>query len=65
VRQQAKFTMSDVHEQLHAVNQGDYTVQTLIFEPASLRLHLAFGSTPSSALALRAVDLGPLLKPEE
>jgi isopenicillin-N N-acyltransferase-like protein len=59
---QPKFTLADVHKQMDAVNQGAYTVQTMVFEPASLKLHLAFGSTPSSALPLRELDLGLLFR---
>lgn len=57
---QPKFTLADVHKQLDAVSQKSFTIQTMVFEPAALRLHLAFGATPSSALPLRAIDLGPL-----
>ena len=37
-------------------------LQTMIFEPAVLKLHLAIGKCPSSALPLQPIDLGPLLK---
>jgi predicted choloylglycine hydrolase len=39
-------TIADIAERLHAVNQGDLTIQTMIFEPASLKLRLAFGAGP-------------------
>lgn len=45
---------------LHQVNQNDLTLQTMIFEPADLRLHLAIGSTPSSALPMRTLELKDL-----
>jgi hypothetical protein len=54
--------VADVAKRLHAVNQGRNTMQTMIFEPAALRLHLAYGAGPSSALPLRVVDLGPLFR---
>jgi hypothetical protein len=57
-----KLGVSDVTKQLHAVNQGRNTMQTMIFEPAALRLHLAYGVGPSSALPLRVLDLGPLFQ---
>jgi hypothetical protein len=40
---------------------GPLTVQTMIFEPAELKLHLAIGSCPSSALPMKIVELKPLL----
>jgi hypothetical protein len=46
---------------LHAVYIEDETLQTMIFEPASLRLHLAIGQCPSSAAPLRVLDLEPPL----
>ena len=38
-------------------------MQTMLFEPATLRLHLAFGTIPSSGLPRDTVDLTPLLRP--
>ena len=37
----------------------------MIFEPATLKLHLAFGKCPSSQLPMKDLDLGPLLKKKE
>ncbi|HEV3260199.1 MAG TPA: C45 family peptidase [Gemmataceae bacterium] len=54
--------LADVARRLHAANQGELTLQTMIFEPAALRLHLACGKTPSSALPMKALELGPLFK---
>jgi hypothetical protein len=51
-----------VVKQLHAANQGEWTIQTMVFEPEALKLHLAFGKGPSSALPLHMVELGPLFK---
>jgi hypothetical protein len=58
----AKLGLADVVKHLHAANQGPATMQTMVFEPETLRLHLAFGKGPSSALPLKTVDLAPLLK---
>jgi hypothetical protein len=58
----SRLGLADVARKLNASNQGDLTLQTMIFEPASLRLHLAFGKTPSSALPLKPLDLAPLFK---
>jgi len=35
-------------------------MQTMIFEPTSLRLHLAFGRLPSSAQPREMLELAPL-----
>ncbi len=55
--------IADVAQKLNEVNMGRLTVQTMIFEPATLKLHLAIGSCPSSALPLKLLELGPLFSP--
>ena len=60
----AKLGVEDLHKQLHAVNQGDETLQTMVFDTKNLRLYLAFGKRPSSAGELRELDLAPLFKGE-
>lgn len=55
-----RLSLSDVAEKMDAVSLGPLTIQTMIFEPASLKLHLAIGSCPSSKLPLRELELGPL-----
>ena len=55
--------LPQVAENLHAVNKGNETIQTMIFEPTSLRLHLAIGKGPSSALPMKQLDLAALLVP--
>ncbi len=47
---------------LHAVCDPTMTLQTMIFEPRTLRLHLAIGVVPASAAPLRTMELGPLLR---
>jgi hypothetical protein len=54
-------SVDTVARKLHEVHQGGQTVQTMIFEPGPLRLHLAIGSCPSSALPLKALEVAPLL----
>lgn len=54
--------VSDVHRYLHATNLGELTLQTMVFEPAELRLHLAIGSCPASARELVTVELAPYLR---
>ena len=58
------FTVADVAGQLHAVHQGDWTVQTMVFEPAALRLHLAIGGLPASAQPLKTLDVRPFFAKE-
>jgi isopenicillin-N N-acyltransferase like protein len=58
----ANLGLADVVKHLHAANQGPATMQTMVFEPDALRLHLAFGKGPSSALPLKTLDLASLLK---
>jgi predicted choloylglycine hydrolase len=60
-RRHERFAVGDVQAALHAASQGEHTLQTMIFEPQSLRLHLAAGELPSSAGPLRTLDLRPLL----
>ena len=59
-----KLSVDTLARKLHAVNQGSQTVQTMIFEPGPLRLHLATGSCPSSALPLRTLQAAALLHVE-
>ena len=58
-----KLKLSDVAKKLDEVNQKQFTIQTMIFEPAALRLHLAFGKGPSSALPLKKLELTKYLRP--
>lgn len=45
---------------LHAVNQDKNTMQSMIFEPATLKLHLAFGKLPATKAPMKTLDLAPL-----
>jgi hypothetical protein len=49
--------IKDVARKMDEVNQGPLTIQTMIFEPASLRLHLAIGSCPTTKLPLKTLEL--------
>jgi predicted choloylglycine hydrolase len=51
----------ELQKGLHAANQKTETMQTMVFEPAALRLHLATGTCPSSAAPLQCLELAPLL----
>jgi predicted choloylglycine hydrolase len=52
--------IAEVAQKLNEVAMNRMTVQTMIFEPVPLKLHLAIGSCPSSALPLKPLELGPL-----
>jgi isopenicillin-N N-acyltransferase like protein len=58
-----RVSLADVAKKLDQVNQGTHTLQTMIFEPASLKLHLAAGQLPSSAMPMQTVELAEFLKP--
>jgi isopenicillin-N N-acyltransferase like protein len=55
----AKLGLADIAAKLDAANQGRMTLQTMIFEPVALKLHLAIGPCPSSRLPLQTLDLTP------
>ncbi len=57
-----KYTPDDLRKQLNTVNLPGLTLQTMVFEPATRRLHLAFGKIPASEGKLHCVDLAPLFK---
>ena len=57
-----QLSVDDVARLMHAVNQGNHTIQTMVFEPAVLVLHLSIGAGPTSARPLKKVDLKPLLQ---
>lgn len=54
-----KLDRAAVAKLLHAANQGEFTLQTMIFEPADRKLHLALGKCPTSALPMKELDLTP------
>jgi isopenicillin-N N-acyltransferase-like protein len=58
-----KVDVAAVAKKLDAANLGTLTLQTMIFEPATLRLHLAIGTVPASKGPLRTLELAELLRP--
>lgn len=46
---------------LSAVSNRKETMQSMIFEPCRLRLHLAIGACPSADQEMKTLDLAPLL----
>jgi isopenicillin-N N-acyltransferase like protein len=61
-RQAERLSVADVISQLDAVHQGAATMQSMVFEPAALRLHLSIGEGPATSLPFRRFDLQPLLQ---
>jgi isopenicillin-N N-acyltransferase-like protein len=61
-RKAKTLAVSDVARKMHAVNQGAATLQTMVFEPKTQKLHLAFGKGPATRLPLHTLDLKRLFK---
>ncbi len=59
-----KLSPADLHVAMHETHLKDFTMQTMVFECSTLRLHLAIGMVPASAGEMRVVELGPLLRAE-
>jgi hypothetical protein len=59
-RETEKFDVAGVAKQMDAVNQGAWTQQMMVFEPAALKLHLAFGKGPATRLPLQTLELSAL-----
>jgi isopenicillin-N N-acyltransferase like protein len=57
-----QYRISDIAQRMHAVNLGENTMQTMVFEPASLKLHVALGKGPATRLPLQTLDLSELFK---
>lgn len=53
-----KLSIADLATALHEANLGIHTLQTMIFEPETRTIFLAFGSTPTSALPLKKLEVG-------
>ena len=58
----SKIGLEEMAKKLHEVNQGSLTLQTMVFEPETLKLHLAIGKCPTSALPMRTLELAPLFE---
>ncbi len=64
-REMKQLGVEDVAKKMHAASAGQITLQTMIFEPQSLRLHLSSGKLPSLSGPFRTLDLKELLKGEK
>lgn len=54
-------SVKDVADSMKAVNQGNMTVHTMIFEPAAFRIHLVMGPGPATDRPLTAINLADWL----
>jgi isopenicillin-N N-acyltransferase-like protein len=54
----AKIGVDDVFAQLHEVNQGKATLQSMVFEPTRRTLHLKYGYGPATKLEAKTFELG-------
>ncbi|OAI51765.1 hypothetical protein AYO47_06810 [Planctomyces sp. SCGC AG-212-M04] len=52
-----KFTLEEVHRCMHSVHQNELTFQTMVFEPATLKVHVAFGPGPCTQKPLQVIEL--------
>jgi hypothetical protein len=59
---QRKLGPDDLQVGLHEACLKTLTLQTMVFESQSLRLHLAATCIPASAGEMKVVELGPLLR---
>src|SRR5262249_39983618 len=62
LRGKKKLTVERLREQLDRVNQGELTLQTMAFEPATRKLHLSIGRAPASGGRLRPVAVREVLR---
>jgi hypothetical protein len=60
-----KLGIPDITKLMGDANQKARTAHTVVFEPARLRIHVAFGDgeRPATAFPLRELDLSELLRP--
>lgn len=58
---EAKPGLAELAEHLDTVNLGKDTLQTILFEPGPLRLHLSYENTPSSRGPFHSIELAKLL----
>ncbi|WP_428306791.1 C45 family autoproteolytic acyltransferase/hydolase [Lacipirellula sp.] len=57
-----KVDVREIQLALDGANQGEMTLQTMIFEPRDLTLHLAIGKPPVSLNKMEKIALAPLFK---
>lgn len=57
-----RLDLKAVAKKMDEVNEGPLTIQTMIFEPAWLKLHLGIGSCPATKAPLKTLELAPFFK---
>ena len=57
-----KLGVADVFKKLDEVNLGRLTVQSMVFEPGPLVLHLAMGTCPATKRPLEKLELKPFFQ---
>jgi hypothetical protein len=57
----AKFSVDDVAKAMQEVSQGKGTIQSMIFEPSPLRMHVSLGEGPAKNEPYKALDCAKLL----
>jgi isopenicillin-N N-acyltransferase-like protein len=55
-----KIGLDDVKQMMDHVNQGELTIQTMVFEPQAMRMHVGVGTPPVSSRPLQLLDLTEL-----
>jgi hypothetical protein len=62
-RHDSSLDVAEVQAALHQANQGENTLQTMVFEPRELVLHLSLGEPPSSGHKMHRLELREMLSP--
>ena len=57
-----KLGIDDVGKMMHSANQRSWTLQSMIFEPATLKVHVSVGNGPTSKGPYHEFDFKDLLK---
>ena len=60
-RRDESIDVSEIQSALHQANQGETTLQTMVFEPRELVLHLSMGATTQLGSQAAAVGVGKTL----
>jgi len=60
----SRLSPEDLRHDLERASLGDLTLQTMVFEPRTLKLHLAVGELPAAKGPFHTLELGPLFRGE-
>lgn len=63
--QQQPLGVQQVAQALDAVNQDQLTLQSMVFEPSSMKLSVSLGPPPSSSRPLHTLELAEALSPDQ